>query len=230
MSERATCWSVTINNPTKADDENIAQAKQKSGWAVYGQKEKGENGTEHYQLCVTTPQVRFTAVKKTFPRAHIEVARDRRALTKYVNKEDTRIAGLPTDNTYPSMSKVMAWFGDYFDDYRPQGDGIKDEELLSIFDYMINMKIREGYYVESIGVNPQVRSSIKMYGRSIANRERVRRQTDRQTAENIVEGNMINAGHAEEVGRDDSSTESSVCGTSEADSSTSEICGEEDSC
>jgi len=229
MSERATCWSVTINNPTKADDENIAQAKQKSGWAVYGQKEKGENGTEHYQLCVTTPQVRFTAVKKTFPRAHIEVARDRRALTKYVNKEDTRIAGLPTDNTYPSMSKVMAWFGDYFDTYEERNI-VKDEALLSIFDQMINNKIREGYYIESIGVNPQVRSSIKMYGRAIAQRERTRRQTDRQTAENIVEGNMVNARDAEEVGRHDSSPESSVCGTSETDSSVSEIGGEEDSC
>ena len=34
MSDRATCWSVTINNPLPADDENIARAKQRSGWKV----------------------------------------------------------------------------------------------------------------------------------------------------------------------------------------------------
>lgn len=192
MSERATCWSVTINNPIKADDENISLVKQKSGWTVYGQKEVGENGTEHYQLMLTTPQVRFAAVKKAFPRAHIEIARDRKALTKYVNKEDTRIGTLPKDTSYPSMSTVMAWFGEEFDNYRSIGDGINDSELLTIFDVMINKKIRQGYYVESIAVNPQVRSSVKMYGRSIANRERVRRQTDRQTTENNVEVTSIN--------------------------------------
>ena len=192
MSERATCWSVTINNPIKADDENIAIVRQKSGWTVYGQKEVGENGTEHYQLMITTPQVRFSAIKKAFPRAHIEIARDRKALTKYVNKEDTRIGTLPKDTSYPSMSTVMAWFGEEFDNYRSIGDGINDSELLTIFDVMINKKIRQGYYVESIAVNPQVRSSVKMYGRSIANRERVRRQTDRQTTENNVEVTSIN--------------------------------------
>jgi len=195
MSDRATCWSVTINNPNKADDENIAVAKQKSGWAVYGQKEVGENGTEHYQLMVTTPQVRFSAIKKAFPRSHIEVARDRKALTKYVNKEDTRIAGLPKDNNYPSMSQLWDDFSLYIDDsHKKYGciyDWTQDKRLL-VFDDFIRMQILEGKFVETMAVNPQVRSCVKNYLVEIHFRS-VRRQTDRQTAENNVEVNGINA-------------------------------------
>jgi len=104
MSERATCWSITINNPVKNDEEFIAAARQK-GWKVDGQLEKGENGTPHYQLIVRTPQVRFSAVKKAFPRAHIEVARNPTALASYVKKSETREGELPkTESKYPSQS------------------------------------------------------------------------------------------------------------------------------
>ena len=47
---------------------------------------------------------------------------------------------------------------------------------------MIRQKIEEGYYVELIGVNPQIRSAVKNYGLSIMKRENsADRQTDRQT-------------------------------------------------
>lgn len=187
MSDRATCWSVTINNPTKSDDENIALARQKSGWKVHGQLEEGEQGTRHYQLMVTTPQVRFSALKKAFPRAHIEIARDRTALSKYVQKEDTRISPIQSQNSYPSHSKLMEWFGEYFDAYGEDNGGVDDGAFLKIFDKMCYQKIKEGYYVESYAVNPQIRSAIQKFGRAIAARERLRRQTDRQTTENIVE-------------------------------------------
>jgi len=110
MSDRATCWSVTINNPLPADDENIALAKQKSGWKVEGQLEKGENGTPHYQLMVKTPQTRFGSIKKAFPRAHIEPARDIKALSKYVSKEETRIGTLPLNDKYPSLTVLWDLF------------------------------------------------------------------------------------------------------------------------
>ncbi len=181
---RATCWSVTINNPKESDDECIASARQKSGWKVYGQREKGDAGTEHYQLMVTTPQVRFSAVKKQFPRGHIEVARDRTALSKYVEKEDTRVDSLPqTQEQYPSHSKLMSWYGEFFDNYGDEHGGVENNEYLKIFEIMIRQKIREGYYVETYAVNPQVLSTIKKYGRDVAFRERIRRQTDRQTTE-----------------------------------------------
>lgn len=104
-TERHSIWSITINNPTSADEEEIARARQK-GWKVEGQLEKGENGTAHYQLMVSTGQVRFSAVKKAFTRAHIEPARNPQALKQYVEKEDTRIGELATANEfYPSLSK-----------------------------------------------------------------------------------------------------------------------------
>lgn len=184
--ERATCWSVTINNPVKSDEENINLARQKSGWKVYGQLEKGESGTPHYQLMVTTPQVRFAAIKKAFPRSHIEVARDRTALSKYVQKEETRVSEISSQSLYPSMSKVMSWYGEFFEQYGKDHDGVDDKDFLKIFDLMCDAKIREGFYIESYAVNPQIRSSIKKFGRAINFRERVRRQTDRQTTEILV--------------------------------------------
>lgn len=184
MSERGTCWSVTINNPKDSDDECIALARQKSGWKVYGQKEKGEAGTEHYQLMVTTPQTRFSAVKKAFPRAHIELARDRVALANYVQKEDTRVSALPkSQELYPSHSKLMEWFSEECTIYTEiKGDyAIDNHEYIKIFDQMCDRKIRQGYYVESYAVNPQIRSAIIKFGRAINFRENARRQTDRQT-------------------------------------------------
>lgn len=199
MSDRATCWSLTINNPTKSDDEWIAQAQQKKGWKVYGQREKGAEGTEHYQLMLTTPQIRFAAVKKAFPRAHIEAARDRTALLKYVQKADTKVADLPQSTNYPTYGKIMEWYGQYYDQWAEANNGIEKHQWLYVFDYMIDRKIREGYFCESYAMNPQVRGSIQKFGSSIAFRERERRQTDRQTTEiNIPDIGINNAAQDEE--------------------------------
>ena len=203
---RGTCWSVTINNPKACDDEQIAFARQKSGWKVYGQREKGAQGTEHYQLMVTTPQVRFSAVKKSFPRAHIELARDRTALARYVEKEETKIGDLPqSQDSYPSHTRLMAWYGVFFDEYGEEHGGVEEHEYLKIFKIMIRAKIREGFFVETLAVNPQILSLIKLYGRDIAFRERVRRQTDRQTPEINVEVKDIT--NASEEGSEESNEE-----------------------
>lgn len=102
---RSSCWSLTINNPSPSDYEEINLARQR-GWKVEGQIEKGTEGTHHLQLMVRTPQVRFSAVKKMFSRAHIEPARNPTALANYVTKEDTRVGQLPTgSHKYPSLSK-----------------------------------------------------------------------------------------------------------------------------
>lgn len=102
--DRHTHWSITINNPTEEDEVNITRAKEK-GWVVEGQLEKGKDGTLHYQLYVKSRQ-RFNTIKSQFPRAHIEVARKPEALIKYVNKEETRVAGLP-QNKPMTMKDVM---------------------------------------------------------------------------------------------------------------------------
>lgn len=195
MSDRATCWSVTINNPISADDDNIARAKQKSGWKVEGQLEEGENGTQHYQLMVKTPQTRFSTIKSAFPRAHIEVARNVKALQSYVHKDDTKIAELPANDKFPSMDKFWLLFHDYILDKMPNCEWaeIDGEEWLPVLDKFVSSYIMKGYHIESFGVNPQIRSSIKKYGSAIFQRsvEIVRRQkSDRQT-KLITEVNFI---------------------------------------
>jgi hypothetical protein len=94
-TQRSTCWSITINNPTAADDELVRTATNEYAWIkeIIGQKEVGENGTEHYQLCVRTNQVRFSQLKSVFSRAHIEPARNMLALQKYVVKPETAVSG-----------------------------------------------------------------------------------------------------------------------------------------
>lgn len=182
---RGTCWAITINNPISADEENISLARQK-GWKVDGQLEKGANGTPHYQLMVLTGQVRFSAVKKAFPRAHIELARNPEALAQYVHKEDTREGSLSTESEYyPSYTKVSQFFAEACDKYIGQHACLPTEKLLDIFDQMVDQKIREGYYLENIAVNPQIRSAIKKFGKAIYRRH-VDRQTDRQTLKDIV--------------------------------------------
>lgn len=173
-TQRATCWSLTINNPTEQDEECINLARQK-GWHVVGQKERGENGTDHYQLMVKTPQVRFSALKKSFPRAHIEVARDPIALAKYVQKEETRVGELvKNDSMYPTMSKVWSLLAVYVDD-NGGGNGEylnwDEAKFLRVWDAFIGHTIHNGLYVEHIGANPQNRSIVKLYGSQIVSRE-----------------------------------------------------------
>lgn len=93
---KGTCWSITLNNPTKEEIalwNNISKAAHFVKRAE-GQLEKGENGTPHIQGMLKTDSVRFSAVKKLLPRAHIEKAKNALALAKYVSKEETRVSPL----------------------------------------------------------------------------------------------------------------------------------------
>jgi len=189
MSARSTNWSVTINNPIKADEENINLARQK-GWSVEGQLEQGDNGTPHYQLIVKTPQMRFSALKKAFPRAHIEIAINVQALENYVKKDDTRIGQLPSQSEfYPSLQKMWDMFAIYFspDLFTIHPITRERKTILDVFDDFIFDKIAEGYVLETMGVNPQIRSCVKLYYKAIIKRSTIRRQkTDRQTEDNLI--------------------------------------------
>jgi len=188
MSIRASSWSVTINNPNPSDEEDINRARQ-VGYKVEGQLEKGENGTPHYQLMVKTPQIRFSAIKKMFKRAHIEVARNPDALEAYVQKEDTRIGQLvETNEMYPSLSKLWELFHQFYKtEYSvstPSNHITRNEEhRLEIFDAFVGVYIGNGYHIETMAVNPQIRGCVKKYINNIFLRveKSVRRQTDRQT-------------------------------------------------
>lgn len=195
LQAKATNWSITINNPTKNDEEYLALARQK-GWKVEGQLEKGDNGTPHYQLLVTCKgQQRFTAMKKAFPRAHIEIAKDVAALRAYVNKEETRIAELPTSQEqYPSLQTMWDKFYDWLelDNNYKQFCSVEGDARLRYFDMFIEEIIADGYVVETMAVNPQIRSCIQKFGRAIAIRSNIRRQTqDRQTEQNNISPSSI---------------------------------------
>lgn len=194
MTDRATCWSVTINNPTVDDDTAINTARQKKGWQVIGQKEIGKEGTPHYQLMVKTPQTRFSAMKKTFPRAHIEIARNVKALETYVNKEDTRVGEIPTSEFYPNLEKY--WFlvcnlipRHVVSDVTPT----YEDDMLRHLDVAAARLIRKGYHVETLTVNPQIRSSWKKFALYIHERcsREIDRQTDSQTAPVVPAVNQL---------------------------------------
>lgn len=97
-------WSITLNNPT-AEELKVWETATTHHWVkeVIGQIERGEAGTEHIQGMLKTVAVRFAQVKKLFPRAHIEVARNTAALQQYVQKDDTRVRTLD-----PQVSSIQA--------------------------------------------------------------------------------------------------------------------------
>lgn len=186
LSQRASHWSLTINNPTSVEFEQIELARQK-GWKITGQQETGKEGTPHLQLHLATPQVRFSAVKKTFPRAHIQVARNVQALEQYVTKEETRTGELPTaQDKYPSLSKfwilvfdkicshnwinwsddkISHWWKDAFYSLgypnleaseRPPTVAMRREFAMMVFDDVIQDLISEGYHVDQFYSPPNM--------------------------------------------------------------------------
>lgn len=191
---RSNCWSITINNPTK-EETNCTMAP---GWKLEGQYEKGEEGTEHFQGMLTTPQVRFSAVKKQFPRAHIEVARSKQALKKYVSKEDTRVAefaGNATMNMFQSQDLIASlWDNDeyhrrvaneqIFKMYKGDSDAI----ALAYVDNIVEEQIESGVIgLEFTAINPMWRSSWKRFHQAILGRYN-RSHKDEETNTIISDG------------------------------------------
>lgn len=178
MGDRATCWSITINNPTPEDMKPALPA----GWKLVGQMETGKEGTEHFQAMLRTPQVRFTAVKKVLPRAHIEVARNPKALEKYVEKEDTRtgdrIAIASTVPTLFDYQEIIAGKWDEREFSRRWQAAIEtatvpniDEVAMCYLDSLVEADIESGRRgAEFIAINPMWRASWKKFWRSIINR------------------------------------------------------------
>lgn len=183
--DRGTCWSITINNPK---DEDI-KVDLPAAWKLQGQMERGEEGTEHYQGMLSTPQVRFSAVKKIFPRAHIELAKNRKALEKYVHKPETRIAevndvvsNIPTLFAY-QHTIASRWNDDEFDAFvRLKRESMGEDEYakykesdlaLDYVDYLVGQDIIAGVCgIEYIAINPMWRSAWKKFYRQLVTRER----------------------------------------------------------
>lgn len=179
---RATCWSVTCNlkNVSRATVESCMEAARSKGWGVQGQVEVGAEGTEHFQLMIRTPQERFSALKKVFPTAHIEVARNPKALEQYVDKEDTCKEKLKkievTFLTYPQVRKqFFQWVVTHDPPFPPY---LNHDGRLDAWDQFIGLSIEEGMDVDLIGMNPQHRGCICKYWRSYVAREVASRQPE----------------------------------------------------
>jgi len=146
------------------------------GWKLKGQYEVGENGTRHFQGMLKTPQVRFAAVKKVFPRGHIEVARNPEALAKYVQKEDTRVdvytpGDVPTIFQYQG-EVASAWSHDEWNEIKENVLEERHDDLaMSYIDTLVRRDIERGRRgCEWIAINPMWRSSWKKFWRSIIKR------------------------------------------------------------
>lgn len=187
MGDRGTCWSITINNP-REDDLNLSLP---AGWTLQGQPEKGKEGTEHFQGMLTTPQVRFSAVKKVLPRAHIELARNRKALAQYVKKDETRNGEyIVMNSAIPSLFEYQTQVASKFnldlllklhkermDAWVASKDArIKcpdlDELAMDYLDRIVANDIENGVRgIEYIAINPMWRSSWKKFWRHIIKRD-----------------------------------------------------------
>lgn len=174
---RGTCWSITINNPT---DEEL-KVYLPGGWRLEGQFEAGESGTRHFQGMLKTNQVRASAVKAVFPRAHIELAKNSKALQAYVHKDDTRIAEFDTvESTIPTLwdyerDIANRWeWSRYYEIVEAHADEKKfdySDSALAYIDELVNEDIEAGQYgIEFISVNPMWRSAWKKHYRAIINR------------------------------------------------------------
>nr|WAE42293.1 MAG: replication associated protein [Cressdnaviricota sp.] len=178
-AKRSTCWSITINNPTNVDFEAI---KNPTGvhWFLkfIGQEEVGAEGTKHIQGMLRTKSVKFSAVKKLFPRAHIEVAQKPAALEKYVQKEDTRVAKLG-DTQYATISDINKTITEIWPTYRHWVDWTnnlpceeQDKMNLKTLDTITKYLIKKCLYgVEFVASTPTIRSAWNKFGGDIVARE-----------------------------------------------------------
>ena len=160
------------------------------GWKDFvrfeGQTEKGENGTPHIQGMLITKSVKFSAVKRQFNRAHIEIARNASALAKYVHKEETRIGELKTTKvaTVLDLNRVIDDVIRIHEDRMLRSYETVDEAVdrlekiygevagIKLLDLCVRYLIDTDYYgIEYIGANPSIRATWKLYWKNILKRE-----------------------------------------------------------
>jgi len=173
------------------------------GWKLKGQFEEGKEGTRHFQGMLVTPQVRFSSVKKAFPRAHIEMARSRAALEKYVLKDETRV-DVYTPSDIPSIFEYQrqvaeAWSNDEFMKMCSNVlEEKKDETAMLYLDILVKRDIEAGKRgCEWIAINPMWRSSWKKFWRSIIKRDGI---NGRKDTEGEVRQEIQGSGDEEDTG------------------------------
>lgn len=179
MADRGSCWSITINNPTQSDEEDIDKLRRMPWFVAFtSQNEVGQEGTPHIQGMLRTSQQRFAAIKKALPRAHIEIAKNAVALERYVKKEDSRVSqreevsrDIPTLFEY--QAKVSYELTEEKVHAMVAALNIEEgEAALKCVDAIVSRHIAAGGRgLEFIGINPMWRSSWKKFWRSIIQRD-----------------------------------------------------------
>lgn len=115
MNSKFNCnWFLTLNNPTHYELNNVFDIINDGKGESYNEFVCGFEGdwdstnpshTMHLQICfVTKKPVGFFAIKKLFPRAHIEKVRDLTKSLEYVKKE-----GLYFSLTSKKNNPVRKW-------------------------------------------------------------------------------------------------------------------------
>lgn len=169
--QRGTCWSVTINNPSPGEERCDVP-----GWKMTGQFEVGTTGTRHWQGCLQTPQVRWAAVKKVYPRANISLARNAFALKEYVRKEDTRASAIVSSgvvNIFQFQDIIAGdWKVEEYNSLLQTWDKKGPDEVALIYcDQLVKQRIRAGQRgAEWIAMNPLWRSVWKNFYAEIIER------------------------------------------------------------
>lgn len=176
---RSTYWGPNTQFAIKTFPEQRALAEQR-GWKVEGQEETcPTTGRKHYQFWVKTPQVRMSEVKKMFAGAHIEVARNVKAVQQYCAKSETRSGALPqASDKYPTQDKLFDLWAIRLNCRMKLNPRSKfyisppcnGDQWLHTLDLICEDMIHDGYRVESLAVNPAVRSAIKKFGSAIYDR------------------------------------------------------------
>nr|WAE42277.1 MAG: replication associated protein [Cressdnaviricota sp.] len=178
-SKKASCWSITINNPTDDDHKQINDLPSKPWFKSWeGQMEEGEDGTPHIQGMLRTKSVIFGSVKKALSRAHIEVAKNVLALKQYVHKDETRTGELKSlkvftnedfyqhiKEFYDSYEEVAAAYQKYLDDREDAevDKGVDNFPYKTLKQIASSLIVGGQSYVEILAVNPQMKSSFKEY-------------------------------------------------------------------
>lgn len=106
-------WIVVINNPTVPEIQEFRVFTHEDCDAYAWQIEQGEEKTPHIQARLSLKKkTRFTAMKKLFPRAHLEKGWSRTGGFTYCMKREGRIDG-PWSFNVPEEVKIIDTLKDW---------------------------------------------------------------------------------------------------------------------
>lgn len=161
--------------------EEYAKRQLAPGWKLTGQVEQCPKTMRyHFQALLKTNQQRFGTVKRAMGTAHIEVARNVKALEQYVTKDKTKVADVDTSNSVPTLYEYVDIIASKFsvEDWNALLDAeehateialapvrSQDQLLLEYVDQLVAKDIRSGRRgAEFHAVNPAWRCIWKKFG------------------------------------------------------------------